>query len=59
MLVYVPQSYVALVYVGDELRGVLEAGLSGVAPVEGLVVHYVDLLAAGAPQEAEALAVVH
>lgn len=60
MLVYVPQLYVALMYVGSELRAVLETGVCYVAPVDGLTVHYVDLqAAAGAPQDTEALEAVH
>jgi hypothetical protein len=60
MLVYVPQYHVALVYVGAELRTVLEAGLSCLAPLDGMSVHYVDLQAAPcAPHCAEALEAVH
>jgi hypothetical protein len=46
MLVYVPQYHVALVYVGAELRTVLETGVSCLAPLDGMTVHYVDLHAA-------------
>jgi hypothetical protein len=59
MLVYVPQLYVALVYVGSELRAVLESGVNYVAPLEGMTVHYVDLQAAAAPQATEAVDAVH
>ena len=45
MLVYVLQYQVALVYVGAELRTVLEAGVHCLAPVDGMSVHYVDLQA--------------
>ena len=59
MLVYVPQYHVALVYVGAELRSVLEAGVHCLAPVDGMSVHYVDLQAAGAAHSAEASEAVH
>ena len=60
MLIYVPQYHVALVYVGAELRAVLEAGVNHVAPADGMTVHYVDLHAgAGAPHGAEAPEAVH
>jgi hypothetical protein len=60
MLVYVPQYHVALVYVGAELRTVLETGVSCLAPLDGMIVHYVDLhAAAGAPDGAEAPEAVH
>lgn len=42
-------------YVGAELRAVLETGVNYVAPADGMTVHYVDLHAAvGAPHGAEA-----
>jgi hypothetical protein len=60
MLIYVPHYHVALVYVGAELRAVLEAGVNHVAPADGMTVHYVDLhAAAGAPHGAEAPEAVH
>jgi hypothetical protein len=60
MLVYVAQYHVALVYVGSELRTVLEGGVHCVAPVDGMTVHYVDLQAtACAPHGAEAPEAVH
>jgi hypothetical protein len=60
MLVYVPQGHVVLVYVGGELRQVLEAGVGYVAQVDGLSLHYVDLqAAAGAPHEAAAPEALH
>ena len=43
MLIYVPQSYVALVYAGGELRAVVEAGVGFVPHSEGLEVRYVYL----------------
>jgi len=43
MLVYVPQSDIALVYAGGELRAVVEAGVGFVPHSEGLQVHYVYL----------------
>jgi hypothetical protein len=43
MLIYVPQSYIALVYAGGELRAVLEAGVGFVPHSEGLRVQYVYL----------------
>jgi hypothetical protein len=43
MLIYVPQSYVALVYAGGELRAVVEAGVGFVLHSEGLEVRYVYL----------------
>lgn len=43
MLIFVPQSYIALVYAGGELRAVLEAGV-GFVPYRGqLEVRYVYL----------------
>jgi hypothetical protein len=60
MLLYVPYGYVALVYLGSELRDVLEAGVADVAPLDGLTVHYVDLqAAASAPQDGAALELMH
>lgn len=59
MLVYVPQFFVVLVYVGAELHDVLEAGVSCVAPVEGITLHYVDLHAAALEQGAVALEAMH
>ena len=60
MLVYVPHYYVALVYVGAELRSVLEAGVHGLAPLDGMSLHYVDLQAPPcAPHGAEAPEAVH
>ena len=60
MLIYVPPYHVALVYVGAELRAVLEAGVNHVAPADGMTVHYVDLhAAAGASHGAEAPEAVH
>jgi len=60
MLIYVPHYHVALVYVGAELRAVLEVGVNHVAPADGMTVHYVDLhAAAGAPHGAEAPEAVH
>jgi hypothetical protein len=59
MLVYVPQLYVALVYVGSELRAVLESGVNYLAPLEGMSLQYVDLRAAAAPQQTEAVDAVH
>ena len=43
MLIYVPQSYVSLVYAGGELRAVVEAGVGFVPHSEGLEVRYVYL----------------
>jgi hypothetical protein len=43
MLIYVPQSYVALVYAGGELRAVVEAGVGFVPQSDGLEVRYVYL----------------
>lgn len=43
MLIYVPQSYVALVYAGGELRAVVEAGVGFVPHSDGLEVRYVYL----------------
>jgi hypothetical protein len=43
MLVFVPQSYIALVYAGGELRAVVEAGVGFVPHSQGLEVHYVYL----------------
>jgi hypothetical protein len=43
MLILVPQSYIALVYAGGELRAVLEAGVGFVPHAEGLQVQYVYL----------------
>jgi hypothetical protein len=37
MLVFVPQSYIALVYAGGELRAVVEAGVGFVPHSQGLV----------------------
>lgn len=43
MLIFVPQSYIALVYAGGELRAVVEAGV-GFVPYSGdLQVQYVYL----------------
>jgi hypothetical protein len=43
MLIFVPQSYIALVYAGGELRAVVEAGVGFVPHSHGLEVHYVYL----------------
>lgn len=60
MLVHVPQGCVALVYVGSELRGVLEAGVSCLVQVEGMSLHYVALpVATEAPQDDFAPESVH
>jgi hypothetical protein len=43
MLILVPQSYIALVYAGSELRAVLEAGVGFVPHSGRLQVQYVCL----------------
>ena len=43
MLIFVPQSYIALVYAGGELRAVVEAGVGFVPHSGDLQVHYVYL----------------
>ncbi len=43
MLIFVPQSFIALVYAGGELRAVVEAGVGFVPDSGDLQVHYVYL----------------